>query len=271
MTNEELCKAIQDGQKDLIPQLWDQAYLFICSMAKKRLIGEEKHIKQLEDDLINESYFDFLKAIDGFKLDCGANFLTYLEYHIRNSFNRALGVRTSRDRRDPWRNAMSLEAPIEGTEDLTLQDMIIDHLAEEDYRFIENMDFWKDVHELLERAIYSVTKGQGQDILLIMLHKNYTPGEAISYLRIPENQRESARVAYYASLNRVRRYITGKARKECRRIGIYDYVEYRNVGPSAWKRHGFTSATELEAIRRVDRGMWDRIFTQVPAKDESNK
>ncbi|MDF2855854.1 MAG: hypothetical protein K0Q87_1705 [Neobacillus sp.] len=62
MSNEELVKLLQDGKPEYIPQLWDQVYRFICLLAKKRLIGEAEHIKKLEDDLVNESYFDFLKA-----------------------------------------------------------------------------------------------------------------------------------------------------------------------------------------------------------------
>jgi ribosomal protein L32 len=80
---------------------------------------------------INE-YFDFLQAVDGYKFDQGALFLTYLEYHLKTSFSRALGLRTSKDKKNSMRYAMSLDAPVEGTEDLTLQDMIIDHMSEED-------------------------------------------------------------------------------------------------------------------------------------------
>lgn len=46
MTNEELVKLIQDGQEEYIPQRWDQVYLFICRMDKKRLIGEVHRLER---------------------------------------------------------------------------------------------------------------------------------------------------------------------------------------------------------------------------------
>ncbi|MDD3199340.1 MAG: hypothetical protein PHV95_09120 [Eubacteriales bacterium] len=262
MTNEELVKLIQDGQEEYIPQLWDQVYKYICLKAKRRLIGEADNIKQLEDDLINEAYFDFLIAVNGYKSDGGARFLTYLTYSLKNSFNRALGIRSNKDKHNIMHNVVSLDAPLENAEDITLHDLVADQLSEDDHRFVENKDFWDDVHELLENAILTVTEGQGQDILLTMLHKNCIPGEAIRFLRIPEEQQEPARVSYYTNLNRVRKYVTSKAKQECRRIGIDDYIGYRGVGVSAWKRHGFTSIVELEAVSRVDRGLWDRVFSQ---------
>ena len=59
----------------------------------------------------------------------------------KKSFNRALGLRTQKERRDSMSCAASLDAPLEGAEDVTLQDMIIDHMSEEDCRFIEDKDF----------------------------------------------------------------------------------------------------------------------------------
>lgn len=85
-------------------------------------------------------------------------------------------------------HALSLDTPLEGVEDLMMQDMIIDHLSEEDCRFIENADFWQDVHELLEGTILSVTSGRTQEAFLIMLHENCIFSEACRRMRIPENK-----------------------------------------------------------------------------------
>jgi hypothetical protein len=43
------------------------------------------------------------------------------------------------------------------------------------------------------------------------------------------------------------------------------------VGLSAWLRNGFTSATELVATWRADRGQWDRIFARSRASIGSFK
>ncbi len=254
MTNEELVQLIQDGQAEYIPQLWDQVYLFICRMAKKRLIGEDGYAWQLEDDLVNESYFSFLEAIDGFKPDGGASFLTYLEFHLRNSFNRVLGIRTQKDRRNPMRYAASLDAPIEGAEDLTLKDMIIDHMSEEDYRFVEDDAFWQDVHELLEETILAATSGRIQEAFLTMLHENCTFPEACRKMGIQEEKQRSMYTMHTTGLRHIRLQLKGRAWQRCRKIGIDEYLSIGLCGSglNAWKRHGFTSSTELAAIRLTD-------------------
>lgn len=265
MTNEELVQLIQDGQAEYIPQLWDQVYLFICSMAKKRLIGEDGSVWQLEDDLVNESYFSFLEAIDGFKQDGGAKFLTYLEFHLRNSFNKVLGVRTQKGRRNPMRYAASLDAPIEGAEDLTLQDMIIDNMSEEDYRFIENDDFWKDVHELLEETILSATSGKIQEAFITMLHENCIFSEACRRIGIPEDKQRSMNSMQTTGLRQIRLQLKGRAWQRCRKIGIDEYLSIglHGSGLSAYRRNGFTSSTELAALRLVDGEAWYRKIVEL--------
>lgn len=265
MTNEELVKLIQDGQAEYIPQLWDQVYRFICLLAKKRLIGEADHIKQLEDDLVNESYFSFLEAIDGYKPDGGASFLTYLTYCLKNSFNRVLGLRTSKDKRNIMHHAVSLDTPIEGTEDLTLQDMIIDHLAEEDYRFIEDDAFWQDVHMLLEETILSVTSGRIQEAFLIMLHENCTFPEACRRMGIPEDKQRSMYSMHTTGLRHIRLQLRGRAWQKCQKIGIDEYLSIglRGSGLSAYRRNGFTSSTELAAIRLGDKELWGRKIVEM--------
>lgn len=265
MTNEELVQLIQDGQAEYISQLWDQVYLFICRMAKKRLIGEDGNAWQLEDDLVNESYFSFLEAVSGFKSDAGAKFLTYLEYHLRNSFNRVLGVRTQKDRRNPMRYAASLDAPLDGAKDITLQDTIIDHMSEEDYRFIENDAFWQDVHELLEETILSVTSGRLQEAFLTMLHENCIFSEACRRIGIPEEKQRSMNSMQTTGLRQIRLQLKGRAWQRCRKIGIDEYLSIglRGSGLSAYRRNGFTSSTELAALWRVDGEAWYRKVVEI--------
>lgn len=258
MTNEELVRLIRDGQAEYIPQLWDQVYRFICLMAKKRLIGEADHIKQLEDDLINESYFDFLQAVDGYRFDREGSFLNYLTYALKNSFNRALGLRTSKDKNNIMHHVASLDTPIDGTEDLTLQDMIVDHLSEEDYRFIESDDFWRDVHELLEETIIERTTGRIQEAFLVMLHENCTFPEACRRMEIPEEKQRSMYTMHTTGLRQIRLQLRYRAWKRCQQIGIDEYLSIglHGSGLGAFRRNCFTSSTERAAVRLADKELW---------------
>lgn len=273
-TNEELVKLIQDGQTEYIPQLWDQVYKFICLQARRRLIVQEEHIKQLEDDMINESYFDFLQAVDGYKSDGGALFLTYLEYHIRNSFNRALDVRTQRGKNNPLRYAVSFNDPVkgakgsksvEGEESLTFQDIIIDHMAEEEYRLIENEEFWEDVHELLEKTILNATSGKMQEILLVMLHEGCIIAEACRMLGIEPRKSRSIYENYHIAMRHIRRHLRYKALEDCRKIGVDEYLSIglRGSGVNSFRNNGFTSSTERAAVRLADREIWSRKLTEI--------
>jgi len=265
MTNEEMVKLIQDGQAEYIPQLWDQVYLFICWLAKKRLIGEADYIKQLEDDLVNEAYFDFLMAVDDYKFDQSALFLTYLEYHLKNSFSRALGIRSSKDKKDLMHKILSLDEPINDTEDLTLQDMIIDHMAEEYYRFAENNDFWRDVREILEEAINERTTGRIREALMVMLEKNCKFVDACRLMGIPENKIHSMTSMYVTALRHIKIYLKGRAWQRCRQIGIDAYLSMglNGSGLGAYRRHGNTSSTERAAIKLADAEVWQRKIMEI--------
>lgn len=265
MTNEELVRLIQDGQSEYIPRLWDQVYLFIRSMAKKRLLGEFDHIKQMEDDLINESYFDFLRAVEGYNAECEGSFINSLTYHLKNAFNRALGIRTQKDKRNLMHRAVSLDTPIADADDMTLQDMIIDHMAEEDYHFIESADFWRNVHELLEDAIMHITSGAVQDAFLVMLHEGCKFSEACRRLDIPEEKMQSMNSMHTTSLHRIRRHMRGKVWRRCREIGIDEYfnIGLRGSGLTAYRNHCFTSSTEMAAIRLADKELWYRKMVEM--------
>jgi len=98
LTNEEMVQLIQSGRDDLIQHLWEQVFRFICKMVKVRLINEPDHVKQLEPDLISESYFAFMKAVQVYKSDYNASFLHYLTFHLKNAFNYTLGLKITRTR-----------------------------------------------------------------------------------------------------------------------------------------------------------------------------
>lgn len=265
MTNEELVKLIQDGQTEYIPQLWDQVYKYIRLLAKRRLIGEESHIKELEDDLVNEAYFDFLIALDGYKPDGGARFLTYLTYGLKNSFNRALGLRTHKDKQNIMHSVVSLDAPLENAEDITLHDLVADQLSEDDHRFVEDQYFWQDVHELLEEAINERTTGRIQEAFLIMLHENCTFLEACRRMGIPEEKQRSMYSMHTTGLRHIKLQLKGRAWKRCQQVGIDEYLStgLRGSGLAAYRRNGFTSSTELSAIRMADKELWHKKIVEI--------
>ncbi len=84
MTNEQLVMEIKRGNKEKLNDLWVQVSDFIRSCAGEFNAGD------LEEDLIQESYFGLLEAAEKYDESRGYKFLTYAAYYIKNSMRRCL-------------------------------------------------------------------------------------------------------------------------------------------------------------------------------------
>lgn len=82
MTNEELVLLIKQGDRDKLEDLWQQISRFIWKCA------EEFHADNLMLDLVQESYFGLLEAVEKYDYSKGYKFLTYAGYYIKNSMRR---------------------------------------------------------------------------------------------------------------------------------------------------------------------------------------
>lgn len=102
------------------------------------------------DDLVSCSWLGIEKAIMDFAPEKGYKFITYLKYHIRNSIAEFLGFRGVQHL-----DTISLDAPIDGTEDLTLCDTVKDDASEEAFEKVElnavGEDVWKYIESLPEQ------------------------------------------------------------------------------------------------------------------------
>lgn len=153
-SNEQLVKLIQEGNDDLIPTLWEQVERFIH--LKANLKAKEMDKEELTEDLHHEGFFALIKAIKGFNPSSGASFIHYLSFHLKNSFNTALGLRGTRKQNDPLHNAISFDIPLNAEEDTTLKDLIIDPGSEEPLRSIEDTDYYRNIESILSKAITAI-------------------------------------------------------------------------------------------------------------------
>ena len=85
MTNEELAVAIRDGNLALIGELWERVESFVAMKARDRLATAEGNVTDT-DDLTQSGYFALLSATQTFDPDGGRNFLSWLDYHLKNAF-----------------------------------------------------------------------------------------------------------------------------------------------------------------------------------------
>ena len=219
-----------------------------------------------EEDLIQSGYFALIEAIERYSPDKGMKFVTYLDYPLQTCFNEVLEQRTSKDKKNPLHKALSLDMPAgSNTEDITLQDMIIDNMSQEDYRLIEDEDFWKDVHDLLEKAINNSMEYDTMNLFMAMLDYNCGFTEACRIIGVSEENKIGLRGCYNNGLRSIRKYIMGRGKKKYKELGLDEYLSIglRSTGLTSFKNSIFTSSTERAAIKLADAEVWSRKIIQM--------
>lgn len=250
MRNEELVLLIQEGKSEYIPQLWEQVYKFISMRADRYLCYYPDNYASLKEDMINESYFQFLKAVDHYDQSQGS-FINFLSYYLNNAFKVALiGGRTGRAQRDPLNNYIGFDAPVTDAEDLTIADTLPDEASEAYYRRLEDEDFWGSVSKLLGDVISQVKDETGRELVWYMYSHNCSIKEASQALYGADPVTYEHYRKALKEIRMLMKYSAVKKRVEL--IGLDDYISYTGTGLNAYKNRCFTSSVEAAAVKRVD-------------------
>ncbi len=150
MTNEDMAAAIKQGRTEMIPILWERIRRLVIQLAYRYYTRHDTSCKRAgvtEDDLMQEAYFGFVKAIEGYSPANGSKFVSYLSYPILGCFTEVIGQRTSRSRKEPLSHAASLDSPLQDADDLTLCDMVEDASVPEAFERIELTELQRVVRE----------------------------------------------------------------------------------------------------------------------------
>lgn len=91
MTNEELVEKIQQGERDLLPQLWEQVERFVAKVAvrwAKAAVGPAKVAEWMEfaDELIHTGYIAVVEAAETFDATRECAFMTHLGFYLKKYF-----------------------------------------------------------------------------------------------------------------------------------------------------------------------------------------
>lgn len=239
MTNEELVLAIKNGDDGLLPQLWEQVRRFIAMLANRyyKKYGNKNGCEL--DDLIQSGYFALIAAVKYYKPEKGFKFTSYLGLTLKNAFNEALGIRSSKQDRLDY--CTSLDAPIGEDGDTTLIDMIGDLTpgkADLEELIVEKV--WnQELRAILDEAMTLLSDKQRE---LLTLHYYFGLGlNQIAEMRkcsrqLLDEQRDQALWRIYNS----------KYRKVLREfLPCYgsrpEPDSYRGTGFRAWKETGCSS------------------------------
>lgn len=167
MTNEELARQIQQGERDLILQLWEQVRRYAHDRAYKWFRATNGRGGHTVQDLEQEAFIALLEALEGWRAEAG-QFLTWYGYRLKAAFTAATAQRTQRDRKDPLQDCLSLDAPLTDREGnpFTLEDTIPDQRAEDDLNTVEE----RDQKAAIRRVLDSLQAEQRRVILLRYYH-----------------------------------------------------------------------------------------------------
>lgn len=142
MTNEELARAIQGGDKDKLLELWAAVRRFAHDRAYRWTMAVGGRAGLSVDDFEQVA---FLALLEGWE-DRGGSFLTWYGLKLRGAFSEASGQRTKRDQLDPIQSAVSLETPLADREGDLLY-LIPDPRAEE---ALESIGEWEALHRAVD-------------------------------------------------------------------------------------------------------------------------
>ena len=166
MTNEELVMVIKGGSDELAPSLWERVERFAYAKATDYYCLHTELCAKAGvtlDDLKQESYFAFMAAVNYYDPDKGFLFMTFMNYPLQTAFNSACGTRTQAGRKSLLNGAKSLNTPV-GEENLTLEDMLEDVTASDEFQRIEDLDYTKCLRSDLEECIDTLNPEQAYTI-----------------------------------------------------------------------------------------------------------
>ena len=243
MTNEQLVLLIQEGNKELIPVLWDKNMPFVRKKARG-YYEKYKNRCQLSgveyEDLFNQGYIAFIKAIDYYKKDSEYKFITFINFPLKRAFNEAMGIHNGECHK-PLNNSVSLNEKSNEEGETTLEDIIPDN--SENYEKVINEVYIEQLHNALEKSISTLPERQGKVIREIYFN-NKTLSELADNMGLCK---ESIRQIKNNGLKGLRKQKSLQYIEEYRE-DIINMVAYRHIGLTSYNSN-MTSQTEKAFIK----------------------
>ncbi len=244
MTNEEMVLLIQQGKTEYVAPLWTNVHNLISMLAGKVLDNYPEQHQQLKEDMVNESYFAFLKAIKSFDPNLG-KFTTFLGWQVRRSFTVVI---QGYSHNNPLDNSISYDTPIDNESEVTIADTLEDITAENDMQALESRITESLKSDFMTELTSIVSDSIGKELIAYMIKHDCGITEASHKL-----YGESAPVPtynYYKAISQMRRYAHKSSVQERLEFwGFDDLIKY-NTSLGSFKQKQFTSSVELSVMKR---------------------
>lgn len=169
-------------KKDITEEIWDQYYNLIYKICRKY-----QYINWMFDidDLLSESYICLKQSYEMYDPGRGS-FSTFLFTSLNHYLYQVVNGATSKDKGNKLLNdCVSIYQTLSDTDDCTIEDMIEDISAENDFNLPERL-FIMDLHDKLDNALNSLTDKQKTVIECIngFNTESFTEAELATYMNI---------------------------------------------------------------------------------------
>lgn len=184
-SNETLVQRIQQGERDLMPVLWDQVQAFVRQQANRWVntwSGSRPDVTF--DDLYQCGYIALCRAVESYQPDKEAAFIGWLAYYLKTAFAEEIGCRTQKKLQDPMNHSARFESPVAGEDDLTLGDTIAD--PNDHCENLEQCMYQAHLRTVLEGALAILPENQ-RSVLTARYFDGLTPVETANSLGISTN------------------------------------------------------------------------------------
>lgn len=242
-TNEELAISIQNGDKMLYSELWENNRKLLYQMSNRFYnANTERCIAcgvELED-IQQICYFALCAAVEAYKSDSGYKFTTYLNYSFKNAVAALLNGGQRRRTADPLNISTSLDVPLSEDSETTKADLLTDDESERSFEELEERIFIQELNETLKQAMSDVCTDYEQDILNRLYWNSETTADiANSYNVTASYIRESHKKALqHLRSSHARRML------EPYREFIKSHA-YHGVGLSSFRSSGISSVERV--------------------------
>lgn len=235
MDNEALALRIQNGEKELYSELWDNNRRFItrCAFAwYRKNPGVCDSAGVTVDDLIQCGFIALCEAVQVFKPEAGYRFITYITFPLKRLYQEATGIRTKKA--VILNHCLSLDAPLtEDADSATLGDITPDEDSAAELRAADEKAYAASLHKALEQGLAQIPAEQAE-----VLRMKYFQGLSLEEIcRSAGDTQANIRQLNSSAIRNMRKPAITKALLPFKE----DYIEekaYNGTGFHAWKDRG---------------------------------
>lgn len=239
MTNEELVARVQSGERDKLPELWEQVERFVAQQAHRlHLLSGGLGGVEVED-LYQSGYIALVAAADTYDPIAGRSFIGWLSLALKTAFSEAGGCRSRKQARDLLHRAGSLDVSASEDSDTTIGDMTADPGATQDFQDAEERLYLEQLHNALEKALDELPDRQSDT-----LRRRFYQNRSLEEIAAAEGiSKEAVRQWQIKGLQAMRH------QRELQWFVEERTAYYLRVGVSDFQRNG-ESAVERIVFRR---------------------